>query len=56
MSLELSKRVWVRRHGMDTPAARPNHMIICLSCGKKPIACYCANPNFIEVRIDQEVN
>lgn len=52
MSVHKSVSGWIRKHGFDAPAARPNHEIICLSCGKKPIACYCANPNFIEVRME----
>lgn len=41
---------WIRKHGIDTPAARPNHVLKCTKCDKRALRCDCANPDFAEVR------
>ena len=52
MSLHNSVRGWIRVHGFDAPAARPNHLLKCLRCNKRASLCGCTHPEFVEMRLE----
>ena len=52
MKVHKSVSGWIRKHGFDAPAARPNHILTCLKCHKRASLCNCTHPEFVEMRLE----